>query len=627
MSTDYGDETDSGIDFDESDRLRPLGRLCVRYGRRKVRWLAVGLFASVVSHGAALVVPFVLGTTIDAVFNEQAAYALPLVPQSWLPTTTYAQFRLSAALVGGALVFSAVSAWVRGFAMNYFAHDVMLDIRTDAYEKLTELDTSFFDDAETGELMSILNNDTTNLELFLDNALRESVRIGVMVLGITGLLVYLNWQLATITLAVVPLLAGFTWWFVRAVEPRYERWRSEVGNLNTRLENALSGSQLVKTANTEPCEGEDVELVSRALFDAAMDAIRLSVFYRPGMRLLTGLLLFATFVVGGLWVLSAPPLPFDGDLTVGDFVVFVLLTQRLVTPLAQLSNIVDWYENAKASAGRIVGLLDAPVEIRESPSATDLESVSGRIEYDDVSFAYDDERVLRNVSFEVEPGQKVAIVGPSGSGKSTAAKLLVRLYDADSGGIRIDGSEIDDVTLGSLRESVGYVSQDTFLFDGTVADNIRYGQFDASDRAVREAARAAEAHEFVQNLPDGYETQVGERGVKLSGGQRQRIAIARVILQDPELLVLDEATASVDTETELAIQRSLDEITADRTAVVIAHRLSTIKDADEILVLDDGEIVERGDHGELLERDGLYATLWSVQAGRTVEPPPDLTGS
>ncbi|WP_128477219.1 ABC transporter ATP-binding protein [Halorussus pelagicus] len=626
MSSDYGDEDGSPLDFEQANVSRPLSRLCVRYGRPKARWLAVGLLASVVSHGAALVVPFVLGTTIDAVFNQQAAYALPLVPQSWLPTSAHGQFRLSATLVGGALVLSALSAWVRGFAMNYFAHDVMLDIRTDAYEKLTDLDMSFFDDAETGELMSILNNDTTNLELFLDNALRESVRIGVMVLGITGLLVYLNRQLAAITLAVVPLLAGFTWWFVRAVEPRYATWRTEVGNLNTRLENALSGSQLVKTATTEEYEREQVERVSQDLFDAAMDAIRLSVFYRPGMRLLTGLLLFVTFVVGGLWVFSGPPFPFGGELTVGDFVVFILLTQRLVTPLAQLSNIVDWYENAKASAARIGGLLDAPVGVRESPSATALESVDGRIEYDGVSFAYDDEQVLRDVTFGVEPGQKVAIVGPSGSGKSTAAKLLVRLYEADGGAVRVDGSEVGDVTLDSLRDAVGYVSQETFLFDGTIADNIRYGQFDASDQAVRDAARAAEAHEFIESLPDGYETQVGERGVKLSGGQRQRIALARVILQDPEILVLDEATASVDTETELSIQRSLDEITADRTAVVIAHRLSTVRDADEILVLDDGEIVERGDHDALLERDGLYATLWSVQAGRNVESPPDLAG-
>lgn len=378
----------------------------------------------------------------------------------------------------------------------------------------------------------------------------------------------------------------------------------------------------MKTARTEDYENDRVRGVSRDVFDARMNVLKLSYFYRPGMELITGTALLATFIIGGIWVFSGPPLVFTGELTIGDFVVFMLLTQQLTGPMAQLSNIVDWYENARASGKRICGLMDVPVHIENAPNPTALETVDGQIEYDDVTFGYEDEdTVLDGVSFDVEAGETVALVGPTGAGKSTVARLLLRLYDVTGGAVRVDGHDVRDVELASLRGGVGYVSQDSFLFDGTIAENIRYGRFDATDEDVREAARAAEAHEFITGLSDGYETRVGERGVKLSGGQRQRIALARVILQDPAIILLDEATASVDTETEYMIQRSLDRLTADRTTLAIAHRLSTIKDADTILVVEDGTIIERGSHDELLARDGLYAKLWGVQAGEIDELP------
>jgi len=353
--------------------------------------------------------------------------------------------------------------------------------------------------------------------------------------------------------------------------------------------------------------------------------LKLSYFYRPGMELITGAALLATFILGGLWVFSGPPLFFSGTLTTGDFVVFMLLTQRLTGPMAQLSSIVDWYENAKASGKRICGLMDVPVRIEDAPNPVALDDVEGGIEYDEVAFGYEgEELILDGVDFDVSPGETVALVGPTGAGKSTVAKLLMRLYDVDDGAVRVDGHDVRDVRLSDLRESVGYVSQDTFLFDGSVAENIRYGRFDASMDEVRAAADAAEAHEFIEGLSEGYDTRVGERGVKLSGGQRQRIALARVILRDPEIVLLDEATASVDTETEYLIQRSLDRLTADRTTLAIAHRLSTIKDADTILVIEDGRIVERGSHDELLATEGLYANLWGVQAGEIEDLPEEF---
>ncbi|KAA9400964.1 ABC transporter ATP-binding protein [Haloarcula sp. CBA1131] len=622
----------STIDELGRDIQQPLRSLFVRYGRTKQRRLALGLFASVVSRGAGLVTPIVLGTTIDAVFNNEGAYTLPLVPSAWLPSDATSQFWLSALLVGGSLVLVALTAWLRDYMMNDFAHGVMYDIRADSYRKFQELDTVFQEEVDTGEVMSILNNDTTNLERFFDNGLQDMVRIGVMVVGVTGILLHLNYQLAVITLLALPLFIGFTWWFTQAVEPRYAGWRSSVGHLNTRLQNAISGSLLVKTAPAKGYEANRIDNAAKDLYDDAISAIRLSVVYRPGMRFLTGLILFATFVVGGTWVFTGPPGPLTGDLTVGTFVVFMLLTQRLTDPLAKLSDVVDRYENAKASGKRICGLLRAPTYVTENPDAAVLDSIDGHVEFDTVSFAYGtnnpessaDEPVLADISFTLNPGETVALVGPTGAGKSTIAKLLLRLYDVTSGEIRADGHDIREVTLGSLRESIGYVNQEPFLFDGTVAENIRYGQSQASDEAVRQAARAAQAHEFVENLRDGYGTEVGERGVKLSGGQRQRIALARVFLQDPDVVVLDEATASVDTETELLINRSLTELAEERSTIAIAHRLSTVCDADRILVIEDGQIVERGTHKYLLEEDGLYAMLWRIQTGEMDELPERL---
>jgi len=604
---------------------RPLWRLFRAYSPDHALWLTVGLVTSVLAYGTVLVTPIVLGTTIDAVFTQESAYALPLVPEAWLPDRQETQFWFSSGVVAAALLGGAVLQWVRGVAINYFAHGVMYAIRVDAYEKMQRLDMTFFDNKETGEVMSILNNDTSNLETFFDNALGDSVRIGVIVVGVTTALLYTNRQLALVTLGAVPLLVGFTWWFMRVIEPRYTRHRETIGDLNTRIENGLSGIELVKTTSTEEYENERVRGVSRDVFDANMDVLKLSYFYRPGMELITGAALLATFVLGGLWVFSGPPLFFSGELTTGDFVVFMLLTQRLTGPMAQLSSIVDWYENAKASGKRICGLMDVPVRIEDAANPIALDDVEGRVEYEDLTFAYDDgETVLDGVDIDAEPGETVAIVGPTGAGKSTVAKLLLRLYDVTDGAVQVDGHDVRDVRLADLRSSIGYVSQDTFLFDGTVAENIRYGRFDADREDVVAAAEAAEAHGFIEGLSEGYDTRVGERGVKLSGGQRQRIAIARTVLQDPEILLLDEATSAVDTETEYLIQRSLDRLAADRTTLVIAHRLSTVKDADTIVVLDDGEVVERGSHEELLAADGLYANLWGVQAGEIESLPEEF---
>ncbi|MFC6906213.1 ABC transporter ATP-binding protein [Halalkalicoccus tibetensis] len=621
------------------DRVdRPLARLFRVYGRPEVEWFALGMAANVVARVASLLPPLILGIAIDSIFVDTEPFTLPVVPDAWLPATQSGQFWFSAAIIAGAFLTTAVFTWIYGTAANVFAHRVMHAVRTDSFERMQRLDMPFFDDKQTGEVMSVLNNDASNLEVFLDDALQNSSRLGVMLVGIAAVLFYLNAQLAFVTLIAIPAMVLFTVWFMRAVEPIYVAQRASVGDLNTRLENSLGGIQLVKTASTEEYETERVRRASREYFDRTMDVIKLNYVYRPGMELLAGVAFAATFVVGGIWLFSGAPGPFTGELTVGTFVTFLLMTQRFVTPLAEVSNIIDQYENAKASSERVFGLMDIPVRITDAPDAVALEEPEGRVEYRHVDFAYPEnalaaaeeedsgERVLHDVDFEAEAGDTVALVGPTGAGKSTLLKLLLRLYDVNRGEIRVDGHDVRELTLSSLRGATGYVGQDAYLFDGSVADNVRYGNFDASERRVREAAEAAEADEFIRDLPEGYDTRIGERGVKLSGGQQQRLSIARTILQDPEILILDEATSDVDTETERLIQESLDRLTAERTTFAIAHRLSTVKGADTILVIEDGRITERGTHEELLSEGGTYATLWGVQAGE-VEMVPDSGSS
>ncbi|RKD98388.1 ABC transporter ATP-binding protein [Halopiger aswanensis] len=624
------DTDETPFDAYREDVERPLTRLFREYAPGRLGYFTTGMVANFLARMASLVPPLVLGAAIDAIFLESGPYELPVVPNTWLPTGDLAQFWFSVGAIIASFLAMAVLTWIYGVTANLFAHDVMHTVRVDSFEKMQRLDMAFFDEKQTGEVMAVLNNDTQNLERFLDNALMNSARLLVMVGGIAAVLFYLNWQLAVVTLFAIPAMVAFTIWFMRVVEPRYVRQRSAVGRLNTRLENAIAGMGLTKASSSEGYEVDRVRDSSMNLFERTMDVLKLSYFYRPGMELLAGVAFAATFFVGGYWLTTGTaPGPFTGTLSVGDFVIFLTLTQRIVDPLAEVSNIVDQYENAKASSERIFGLMDIPVHVDDPEDPADIEPVEGRVAYENVSFSYadsevratsDDEKafeetVIEDVSFEADPGDTVALVGPTGAGKSTVLKLLLRLYDVQEGSVKLDGHDVRDIALSDLRSAVGYVSQDTFLFDGTIADNIRYGQFDASDEAVREAAKAAQAHEFIADLEDGYDTRVGERGVKLSGGQRQRIALARTVLDDPEVLILDEATSAVDTKTELLIQRSIDRLTEDRTTLAIAHRLSTVKDADTILVMADGEIVERGTHEELLELDGQYATLWRAQAG------------
>lgn len=629
--------TDEDDPFEEQreNADNPMRRLFFEYGGENRFAFVVGVVSSLFARILNLLPPIILGVALDALFREEVPYAealaasVPFLSDAFsaqiTPGAPRGQFWFSVGVVAVAFGVGAAFHWARNWGWNSFAQNIQHSVRTDTYDKMQRLDMEFFSDKQTGEMMSILSNDVNRLERFLNDGMNSAFRLGVMVVAIAAVLLTINWQLALVALVPVPLIALFTYKFIQIIQPKYADVRSSVGKVNSRLENNLGGIQVIKTSNTESFESDRVDDVSHDYFGANWDAIVTRIKFFPALQILSGLGFALTFIVGGLWVFNGEgPWFFTGDLEAGQFITFMLLTQRFIWPMAQFGSIINMYQRAYASSARIFGLMDEPSRIREEPDAEDLVVRDGEVVYDDVTFGYDEETIVEDVSFTVEGGDTLALVGPTGAGKSTVLKLLLRMYDVDDGAIRIDGTDIRDVSLPSIRQNIGYVSQNTFLFYGTVKENIEYGTFDASDEEIEEAAKAAEAHDFITNLPEGYDTKVGERGVKLSGGQRQRISIARAILKDPEILILDEATSDVDTETEMLIQRSLDKLTEDRTTFAIAHRLSTIKDAEKIVVLEGGKIVERGPHDELLQKDGLYAHLWGVQAGEIDELPEEF---
>ena len=621
-------EDDDPFEAQRESADNAMRRLFFEYGSENRFAAIVGLVSSVFARVLDLLPFILLGYAIDTVINGTRPF-LSFLPSNWLPVGDVNRLLFLSGLIAASFFLGAAFHWLRNWGWNAFSQNIQHEIRTDTYDKMQRLDMDFFANKQTGEMMSILSNDVNRLEQFLNEGMNSTIRLAAMILAIATYMFVENWQLALVTLVAVPLIAVFTYKFVEIIQPKYAEVRSSVGRLNSRLENNLGGIQVIKAANTEEYESDRVDDVSMGYFDANWDAISTRIKFFPALRIIAGIGFVLTFAVGSIWAVAGAPSFLTGSLTEGQFVTFIFLSQQFIWPMAQFGQIINMYQRAQASAERIFGLMDEPNRLAQNDAATDLEVTQGRVEYDEVTFGYDTERgdselTVEDVSFTVDGGETLALVGPTGAGKSTVLKLLLRMYDVDSGSIEIDGQDLRDTTLRSLRRRIGYVGQDTFLFYGTVKENIAYGTFDASDEEIEDAARAAEAHAFVSNLPDGYDTMVGERGVKLSGGQRQRIAIARAVLQDPEILVLDEATSDVDTETEMLIQRSIDRLTADRTTFAIAHRLSTIKDADTIVVLEDGRVAERGTHEELLAREGLYANLWAVQAGEIDELPAEF---
>jgi len=601
----------------------PLAWLYRRYGRSRLPTFGLGTLILAFGRFGQRLPDVVIGVAIDAVLLNTGPFRLPLVPDGWLPTGRTEQLVLVTALVGIGFLWEAGSDFAARRVLGHFGARLQHDIRTDVFDTVQRLELGFFDEYDTGEVMSVLNDDVQELNSLVFGVLDRIVRMGTLAAAAYVYLLWLNWQLAVFLLVVPALLLVMSYRFSEWVEPKHQAVRERVGRLNSRLNNNIDGIGVIKAFGTEPEERGRVADASGAVVDTQWDAYRAQAVVDPAMRVTSESARVLTLVVGGYWVLFGPPLFFSGALTVGALFVFYRFVGSLVTAMSGVADVVDAYQNGKAAVRRLNGVVEHDA-VAEREDARELADPDGEVVYDDVSFSYPtrDERALSDVSFEAAPGETVGIVGPTGAGKSTLMKLLFRFYDPDVGAVRVDDTDVRDVTVESLRDSVGYVSQDPFLFYGTVAGNVAYAAPGADREDVIEATKLAGAHEFVTDLPEGYDTQVGERGVKLSGGQRQRIALARALVRDPEILVLDEATSHVDNETEVLIQRTLEEVAAERTTFVIAHRLSTVRSADTVLVLDDGEIVERGTHEELLQREGLYANLWNVQVG-DVESLPD----
>lgn len=491
------------------------------------------------------------------------------------------------------------------------AQTIQHDLRIETYAHVQGLELAWFEDRSTGGLMSILNDDINQLERFLDSGANDMQQLATTCIVIPGAFFVLAPTVAWLAMIPIPFILFGSVWYQRLLAPRYADVRERVGLLNHQLANNLGGIATIKSFTAEEDEVARIDEASDAYRQSNRSAIRLSSAFSPLIRMIIVAGFIATLIWGG-------ELVFEGQLNVGAYSVMVFLTQRLLWPLTQIGYTFDQYQRAMASTTRVLDLLDTKTALDDGERTLPRTEVEGTMALETVTFSYrEGPPVLQELSLAFPAGETSAIVGSTGAGKSTLVKLLLRLYDPDRGRVTLDEHDVRTLRLRSVREAIGLVSQDVFLFHGSVRDNIAFGRRDASLADIEAAARVAEAHTFIEALPHGYDTVVGERGQKLSGGQRQRISIARAVLKDPPILVLDEATSSVDNETEAAIQRSIARIAVGRTVIAIAHRLSTIRNADRIYVLDAGRLAESGKHAELVARGGIYATLWRVQTGET----------
>ncbi|PSP96171.1 ABC transporter ATP-binding protein [Halobacteriales archaeon QS_1_68_44] len=604
-------------------------RSLLAYARPYWPRLTAGVLASFGTRFARLVPPIVVATAIDRVILGSGEPGL-LADIGLVPAGDIAGRAARVALLEQLVIIAVLAYLIRSatrFASRYLlqstAQKVQRDLRNDTYDHIQRLSMDFFVSHQTGGMMSILNSDINRLEQFLNTEFRQMIRVVATVGGISVVLWTYSPKLALIALAPVPVIGVASGLFLTWIEPRYKSIRETVARLNTRLENNLGGSAVIKTFDRYEFERERVADQSQRYHDEKVAALRVRRAFFASLRLTTGVVFVLVLWVGGTDIILEDP----GALSAGAFALFFLYLRRLYSPMRRVGKSANKYQLAKSSAERVFGLFGKEPTVTEPDSPYDPDGVNGDVTYEGITFGYGDrEPVIEDVSLDVPAGTTVGLAGPTGAGKSTLLKLLPRFHDVDIGSVRVDGTDVREYALGTLRDEIAVVEQNPYLFSGSVAENVAYGDDEAlaaewrgetdgeARERVVEAARAAEAHEFIADLPEGYDTLVGERGVKLSGGQRQRLAIARALLNDPAVIVFDEATSDVDTETEELIQESLTRLIEDRTAFVIAHRLSTIRTADRIVVMEDGRIVESGTHEVLLDADGEYAALWRAQA-------------
>ena len=497
------------------------------------------------------------------------------------------------------------------FLSNYMAHkaawQLVQDIRMKVYNHIQSFSMGFFHNRQTGELMSRVVNDTAQFELLYAHILPETVTNIVTLVGVTIIIFFINTKLALLTCIPIPFILISAWIFAKKVRPNFRVSQKSLATLNAQLQDNFSGIQEIQAFNQQEKESGRVLDKAKTFTRAMLRALKLSAVFHPSVEFLTSLGNVIVVGFGGL-------LAFYNEVAFTDIVAFLFYLSLFYAPITQIANLIENAQQALAGVERVVEILDTPVGIKDAPGAYDLPPVRGDICFHHISFSYiEGIPVLSDIDFEIKPGQMVALVGPTGVGKTTMTQLVGRFYDPTAGSVTIDGHDLRDVTLESLRSQIAMVLQDTFLFNGTVAENISYARPSASSEEVVAAAKSARIYDDIMAMPDGFDTMVGERGTRLSGGQKQRIAIARAILRNSPILILDEATASVDVETESQIQQAISELAGTRTIIAIAHRLSTVRRADVILVFSEGKIVQRGTHEQLIAQNGIYRRMWSVQ--------------
>ena len=558
------------------------------YIRPYLKRLGMAIICIIMAAAANLYLPWIIKDMIDKVLTDKDMMMLNLIS------------------IGIVVVFlfRGIFYYGQSYLVSYIGQKVIIDVREVMFRKFQRMPMAYFDRHQTGETMSFITNDVAAIQAALVDNLIEMVTEGSILIGSIVMMIMLDWKLSLLTLVVIPLVGQAMKIFGRKLKRNGTLIQERMADITSLLQESISSIRVVKSFVREQYEIDRFCRQNELNFQAAMQNVRLTSLLTPTVEFLAAL--SVTFIVwfGGYEVVN-------GVMTAGSLVAFLTYAVNLANPVKRLSRVYGSLQRAMAAVDRVFHVLDLPETIKDAPDAKPLPATQGHVEFHDVSFEYKKGvPALVDVSLEARPGQMVAFVGPSGAGKSTIANLIPRFYDVTQGAITIDGHDIRDVTVASLRSQIGIVPQETMLFSATVRENIRYGRLDATDEA---AARAANADAFIRALPKGYDTAVGERGLNLSGGQRQRISIARAILKNPRILILDEATSALDTESEKIVQAALDKLMEGRTSFVIAHRLSTIFDADQIFVIDGGQVKERGTHEELLKQGGLYSYLYSIQ--------------
>lgn len=553
--------------------------------------LIFAMFCTIMAAAGNLYIPWIIKDMIDEVLADKNGTML-----NWIAASIIAIF-----------VVRGLFWYGQNYLMSYVGQSVIIDIRAAVFKKLQRLSVSFYDKNKTGTIMSYVTNDVNALQSAMVENTIEMITEGFILIGSVVAMIYLDWRLTLFTFCTFPVVLWFMEFFGKKIRKTGGRIQECTADITSVLQESVASARVIKSFVREDYEVDRFDVENRANFRANMKNAQLMATLTPVVELVAAIGVTMIIWYGGNNVIN-------GTITAGSLVAFLTYAVNISNPIKRLTRVIGNIQKALAAAQRVFMIIDMPEEIAESRDAKQLPEVSGKVEFKNVSFAYDDKgNVITDLSFSVKPGEVIAIVGPSGAGKSTIANLLPRFYDVNKGDIKIDGHSVREVTLDSLREQVGIVPQETMLFNGSVYNNILYGRLDATKEEIEAAAKAANAHDFIMQLTDGYETKLGDRGVNLSGGQRQRIAIARAILKNPRILILDEATSALDTESERVVQEALDRLMVGRTSFVIAHRLSTVKNADKILVLEKGNLVESGTHDELLALDGLYAHLYKIQ--------------